>query len=388
MNNKIYLNDLGILNSQASGKDAVFEALISGRRDVYDSIPVDGVSYTVRKYSEYPKSQINRINFLLEEVCKEISPTVDLLIKRFGESRIGVILGSTDNGSEQSLNALKSYYDKGEFPEGYELADQQAHSPADFVRGYFNLESISTSISTACTSSGSAIILAKKMLDISVLDAVIVGGVDIVSDSVLKGFISLDAVDPGKTNPFSKNRKGINLGEGAALFVMSREVLNDNNIEFSGYGESSDAYHTTAPDPEGLGATRAMKSAMEMAGLKSVDYINLHGTGTILNDSMESLATSRACPVKPPASSTKPMVGHTLGAASAVELGFCWLLLSYRNRDNVLPVHFWDGVIDDNIADINFVKPDNKDNILQSCMSNSYAFGGCNVSLIISRGRT
>lgn len=390
-NSRVVLNDLGIINSQASGKASVLRSILSGRKNHFVYKEAGELKYPVALCSSlYTESEIrdkgNRINILLHEVCREISPTVEKMISRYGKKRIGVILGSTDNGSEQSLSALKSFLESGDFPDGYELEQQQAHYPADYVKNFFKLESIATSISTACTSSGSAIILAKKLLNSNILDAVIVGGADIVSESVLKGFVSLEAVDSRPTNPFSKNRKGINLGEGAALFVMSRESQTANPITLNGCGETSDAHHMTAPDPEGKGAVIAMKRALKEAGLNSVDYINLHGTGTILNDNMEALATTSVFPGSPPVSSTKPMVGHTLGAASAVELGFCWLMLSELNKDNKVAPHCWDGEKSSDMPGLNFVPENFSIKEINTCMSNSYAFGGCNVSLIISRG--
>ena len=386
----VYLNDLGIINSQAEGKNDVLKAVIQGSNNHFSKQLVGEKEYPVALCSDvYTNSEIkkkgNRINILIHKACSEILPTVELLKHKYGAKRIGIILGSTDNGSEQSLSALKEYLSTDEFPPGYELEQQQAHYPVEYIRNFFGLESITTSISTACTSSGSALILAKKLLESNLLDGVIAGGADIVSESVLKGFVSLDAVDTKQTNPFSQNRKGINLGEGAALFVLSRDSFSNNPIRLIGCGETSDAHHMTAPDPSGAGAGRAMKRALAESGLDSVDYINLHGTGTDLNDRMESVATCNVFKEVPFVSSTKPMVGHTLGAASAVELGFCWLVLSDFNIDNKIPPHLWDGVKPPDMGEMNFAPDGCIIKNIRSCMSNSYAFGGCNVSLIIRK---
>ncbi|MDA3810727.1 MAG: beta-ketoacyl synthase N-terminal-like domain-containing protein [Spirochaetaceae bacterium] len=385
MNNQgVYLNDLGIINSQAEGKIDVLNAILSGRKDHFIKQSVGDKEYPVALCSIRDKRS-NRINKLLKPVCEEIAPSVKILISKYGHGRIGVILGSTDNGSEQALNALREFKKSGNFPEGYELKEQQAHTPAEYIKEFFCLNSIATTISTACTSSGSAFILARKFLESELLDGVIVGGADIVSESVLKGFVSLEAVDPNPTNPFSSNRKGINLGEGAALFVMSRDRITDSHIKLIGCGETSDAHHITAPDPGGAGAVRAMIRALKDSRLSTVDYINLHGTGTELNDKMEAIAMGQVFPDFPLMSSTKPMVGHTLGAASAIELGFCWLLLSKLNEGKRLPPHLWDEKRPEDMQPLNFVPENFFAEKIQTCMSNSYAFGGCNVSLIISR---
>lgn len=384
MDPKIYLNDLGIITSQSVGKKATLNsALSSGKRSV-TNIEVEGKSYEVCRYKNYDYGN-NRIDTLLDITCKEIEDSVVAAINKYGRSRIGVIIGSTDNGSEQSLKALEVFTNTGKFPKNYTLLDQQAHRPADYIKDYFNLDAISTSISTACTSSGSSIILADKILKSGLLDAVIVGGVDIVSDSVLKGFISLGAVDSKRTNPFSKNRAGINLGEACSLFLMSREKNKvSDNIFLAGYGETSDAHNSTAPDPEGKGAIEAINRALQMSKSKNIDYINLHGTGTILNDNMESVATISIFKNPPLLSSTKPIFGHTLGASSAVELGICWLLLNQKDETK-LPIHIWDEEQEDNMMRMNFVSKSTPKQKLKRCMSNSYAFGGCNVSLIIEK---
>lgn len=387
MKHTIYLNDLGIIHSHARGKEEAFSALFQDDRSHFSFQRIGDKSYPVAycPQSTFSDTKKSRILNLLEEACKEIKPGVESLKKRFGCHRIAVILGSTDNGSEQSLQALGHFQKTGQFPENYRLEQQEAHYPSDFVKDYFGLEGLASSISTACTSSGSAMIMAKEWLEAGMADAVICGGADIVSESVLKGFISLEAVDDQLCNPFSKNRKGINLGEGAALFIISREHWGEQKICLSGTGECSDAYHNTAPDPQGEGASKAMQEALDEAGLTTVDYVNLHGTGTRLNDEMEAEATKRALPDYPYVSGTKPMTGHTLGAASAVELAFCWLLLSSYNKERRLPPHRFDGDIADEMQALNFVGPEIRLESISSCMSNSYAFGGCNVSLILSR---
>jgi len=209
--------------------------------------------------------------------------------------------------------------------------------------------------------------------------AVIAGGADIVSSTVFTGFHSLEAISDSLSNPLSKNRKGINLGEGAAFFLLDSAA--NSTVELLGAGESADAYHITAPGTDGTGPAQAMKAALEDAGLKAehIGYINLHGTGTELNDKAEALALKAVFRDIPPISSTKPITGHTLGAAGALEAAICWMVLTEQRG---LPVHCWDGVTDENC-----VVPGGGDGqkAPSICMSNSFAFGGCNVSLILGR---
>ena len=234
------------------------------------------------------------------------------------------------------------------------------------------------------------------MIMAGLADAAVVGGIDIASDTTLIGFNSLEAVSSEITNPFSKNRHGITLGDGAAFFVLSKEKVvstGSNTMRLLGWGESADAYHMTSPDPSGAGAEKAIRLALENAKISASDvgYINLHGTGTKFNDSMESKAVNAVfgeAGNNVPVSTTKPITGHTLGAAAALELAICWKALyeSKNNQEAVLPVHLWDGQYDEELPKLNIVEAKaNKANEIKVCLSNSFAFGGANACLAISR---
>lgn len=326
-----------------------------------------------------------RVLRILDAALNQIEPAVTKAKALYGAERIGVCIGSCDNGSERSLEAHKAFFSDGAFPASYNLRVQGAEYPAAFTKQKFGVGAVCLAFSTACSSSASAIIKAAELIESGLCDAVIVGGVDVVSDTVLLGFDSLEAVSNGKTNPFSKNRDGITLGEGAAVFVLSKDDVDGAGIVLAGFGESSDAGHMTAPLADGSGAAAAMKRALEYGGLSSsdIDYVNLHGTGTRLNDSMESKGVAEVFGAyNVPASSTKPITGHTLGAAGALEIAACFGAIKMQ----VLPVHLWDGVQDDELPVLNLVGNNSEKKTkrrIRCCMSNSFAFGGCNVSLII-----
>jgi 3-oxoacyl-[acyl-carrier-protein] synthase-1 len=332
---------------------------------------------------------------IADAALEQIRSEVERVVAAYGPSRVGVCVGSCDNGSERSLNAHEVYAATGRFPENYTLRYQGAAYPAEYIAGRFALTGPALAVSTACASGAGAIIAGAELIQGNLCDAVIAGGVDVVSKTVLFGFDALEAVSDAPCNPFSKNRKGITLGEGAAFFVLSREPLGPP-ITLLGAGESADAYHITAPHPEGRGAVRAMQEALAAAGITpgAVGYVNLHGTGTPLNDAAEALAMAAVFPdaaAGPPVSSTKALTGHTLGAAGALELALCWLALS-RSMENPpgtagirLPVHRWDGVYDETLPALRFVSAHTAVEDLKVCMSNSFAFGGCNVSLIIGK---
>jgi 3-oxoacyl-[acyl-carrier-protein] synthase-1 len=320
-----------------------------------------------------------RIFALINAALDQLAPAVESALCKYGSERIGVCFGTCDNGSEASLLAHNALFENGEFPGDYSLRFQSAYFPAEFVCRKFALSGPVFTIATACASGASAIARGAELIRAGFCDAVIAGGADVVSQTVFAGFHALEAVSDSLSNPFSKNRKGINLGEGAAFFLLDSE--NISGIELLGAGESADAYHMTAPGKDGEGPAKAMKAALLDAQIESsqIDYVNLHGTGTELNDKAEALAMNAVFTSAPCASSTKPITGHTLGAAGALEAAICWMALSEQRG---LPVHCWDGERDKEVPFVPSVATQKKPSI---CMSNSFAFGGCNVSLILGR---
>lgn len=215
---------------------------------------------------------------------------------------------------------------------------------------------------------------------------VIAGGVDSLAAMTLNGFDALESMSDGLCNPFGRDRDGINIGEGAAIFVMSKTPA---AISLAGCGETSDAHHISAPHPDGAGAIAAMAKALQDADVAAsdIDYINLHGTATEQNDRMEAKAVFSVFGSEAPCSSTKRLTGHTLGAAGAIEAGLCWLALT---EQTALPPHRWDGNGDTELQPIQLTNGS-----LQQCenvqqpprlaLSNSFAFGGNNISLIFER---
>ncbi len=335
-----------------------------------------------------------RICRIQEMALDQIASQVESAVAKYGKDRVAVCVGSCDNGTEFSVGGHKVFLSTGKFDDSYSLEMQSADYQATLVKEKFGLEGPCLAFSTACSSSAEAIIKGAQLINSGLADAVVAGGVDITSDTVLLGFGSLEAVSPEVTNPFSKNRKGITLGEGAGFFVMTRGEGEASScspqVELLGWGNSCDAHHMTSPDPSGDGAYRAMEEALNKAGIKAeqVGYVNLHGTGTRLNDSMESIAVSKIFGAHNVAvSTTKPLTGHTLGAGSAIELALCWELIDHgrRNPGALLPVQVWDGERDPELPALNFVGLQNNvpASTVKICMSNSFAFGGANACLVI-----
>lgn len=338
-----------------------------------------------------------RIMRIEEAALNQIENEINLVKNKYGADKIAVCIGSCDNGTQFSVAGHKEYFAKGEFPADYNIEVQGADYVSTFIKEKFGLTGPASTFSTACSSSAGAIIKATEMIMAGIADAAVVGGIDIASDTVLIGFNSLEAVSSEITNPFSKNRHGITIGEAAVFFVITRENVfaDECPVQLLGWGESADAYHATSPDPSGAGAIKSMKRALEKAGLKpsDIDYVNLHGTGTKFNDSMEAIAVDTIFgDIKVPVSTTKPITGHTLGAAAALEASICISAIkeSVANEKagaakSVLPPQIWDGEQDPELPVINIVntKTSESDKPVRICLSNSFAFGGANATLVI-----
>lgn len=392
-----YLNALGVICALGSGKRAVAERLFAGdlsgmheqdgwRRE--GPLLVGAVDGPLPSMPDGFADHATRNNRLLLAAALEIETDIRQAIARYGRARVGVVLGTSTSGIHEASGGIARYLQDGRFPDEYRYRQQELAAPAAFLAEWLQLDGPTYAISTACTSSGRALLSARRLLDLNVCDAVLCGGVDSLCSLTLQGFGSLEAVSAQRCNPFSQNRNGINIGEAAALFLMTKEPMSGepHAIALLGAGASSDAYHISAPQPEGRGASQAMLKALADAGLEAgqIGYLNLHGTATLHNDAMESLAVDSVFPGGVPCSSTKPLTGHTLGAAGALEVAFCWLCLSEENRDGRLPPHRWDGAADPQLAPLVLVDSDSRLGGRQRyLMSNSFAFGGNNISLIL-----
>lgn len=392
MSNRYYLPSMGIVNALGNNANEVADGLFAGDTSgmVLESNWLHGhhsnearVGRVRSNLPELPKQWLEyncRNNQLLLAALSQLEDEVKTAIVRYGRERVGVVLGSSTAGISEGEAAFITLQTHQALPANYHYKQQEIGTPAVFLAKYLDITGPAYTISNACTSSAKAFQSARNLLRYGFCDAVLVGGVDSLCSTTINGFSSLESISPSITNPMSLNRRGINIGEGAALFLLSTEKA---AIELLGIGESSDAFHLSAPHPEGAGAEAAMLAALNDANVKSQDiaYLNLHATATLKNDAMESHAVARVFTESIPCSGTKPLTGHTLGAAGATELAFCWLALQH----NKMPPHIWDKISDPTLSKLVFVESArtfsrNKQRI---CMSNSFAFGGSNTSLII-----
>lgn len=401
----LYFSKPGVMSCAGYNIEELWKSVLTGNQKNIKKVKAcDGEEYYAARISDSDlKPSTARYNMKImrieEAAVEQISEEIQTVIKKYGSERVAVCVGSCDNGTEFSVAGHRKYFESGKFPENYNLEIQGADYVSTFIAEKYGIRGPVNTFSTACSSSAGAIIKAAEMIYGGIVDAAVVGGIDIASDTTLIGFSALEAVSSEITNPFSKNRHGITLGDGAAFFVLSREpiacageeISGGEKIRLLGWGESADAYHATSPDPTGAGAQKAIMRALENSGIskESVGYINLHGTGTKFNDSMEAKAVSEVFKdVKVPVSTTKPVTGHTLGAAAALELAICWKALVESKKTHAinLPLQVWDGEFDPEIPQLNIADKNNKtfaQNELKVCLSNSFAFGGANASLVI-----
>jgi len=320
-----------------------------------------------------------RNNRIALSALVQIKPEVEKVIQRYGADRVALIMATSTSGISDGELALAAQLKSGEFPEDFSYQQQEIANLGEFIADYFNLSGPVYSISTACSSSGRVFISAKRLLKAGLADAVLVGGADSLCKLTLNGFHGLSALSDEICNPFSENRKGINIGEAGAFMLLSRHK-NSTGLALLGAGDSSDAFHLSAPHPEGKGAIEAMSKALDDAHLSAQDigYINAHGTATKLNDQVEAQAIYSVFGDTVPVSSTKPLTGHTLGTASILEAVISCLVLE-KNMD--LPIQINDAERDKNIKPIKLVQEKQKPK-MKTILSNSFAFGGNNISLI------
>jgi 3-oxoacyl-[acyl-carrier-protein] synthase I len=316
----------------------------------------------------------------------DFSAAVEAAMARHGRRRVGILLGTSTAGILQTEQAYRRRDPStGALPEDFNYrTTHNIYSLADFVRHWFRLEGPALVVSTACSSSAKVFASAARLLTADVIDAALVGGVDSLCLTTLYGFNALELLSTEPCKPFDANRKGLSIGEAAAFVLLERpgDSLDAEAILLLGTGESSDAYHMSAPHPEGLGARLAMAAALHSAGLAvtDIDYLNLHGTATASNDLAEGKAVIRLFGDQlPPCSSTKGATGHTLGAAGGLEAVICALALQHGFLPGGINTHHLDPLIP-----IPYLTA-NRDHAPRRVMSNSFGFGGTNCSLVLGR---
>lgn len=378
------------------GNDETLQALLARRSGLracaFESVTIDTHVGAVRDVDAVRlPAELSRFdcrnNRLAELALRQdgLQDAVQRVAARWGRARIGVFIGTSTAGILQTEIAYRARDPAtGALPPSFEYSGtHNSFSVADYVRRRLRLEGPAVAVSCACASSAKVFASARRMIEAALIDAALVGGVDSLCLTTLYGFHSLQLCSPAPCRPFDVARDGISIGEAAAFALLERPAqdLDANDVLLLGVGESSDAYHMSAPHPEGEGARRAMQAALAAAELDpgAIDYINLHGTGTPSNDRSESHAVTSLFGPTTPASSTKGATGHTLGAAGALEAVISALAL----QNDLMPGGVHTTQIDPTLT--TFYLRENRREPMSHVLSNSFGFGGTNCSLILGR---
>jgi len=305
--------------------------------------------------------------------------------ERYGAHRVAVILGTSTSGILETEHAYRHRDPStGALPASYLTRYRYTHnmfSVAHFVRTYLGLRGPAMVISTACSSSAKVFATAARLMKSGLCDAAIVGGVDSLCLTTLYGFSSLDLMSSGPCRPCDEDRDGLTLGESAgfALLEKAGPAALAGAVALLGYGESCDGYHMSHPHPEGAGAIGAMQGALRRSGLQpgDIDYINLHGTATRANDSIEDKAVNSVFGPSTPCSSTKGWTGHTLGAAGITEAVIAALCLTRSFVPGTLNTTRVDSSLRSHVL------LENQEQPVRRVLSNIFGFGGNNCSVIL-----
>ena len=389
----LVLSSFTAVNALGRGSAAVFEALRAGRSGLqpchFENVQLqtyagevaglDEVSVGVR-LAEFDCRNNRLAGLALEQ--DDFAANVARARKKYGARRIAVILGTSTSGVLQTEHAYRQRdAQTGALPADFRFATtHNLYATTDFVRRALDLEGPAVTLSTACSSSAKVFASAWRLIAQGLCDAAVVGGVDSLCLNTLYGFASLDLIGSEPCRPCDAKRGGISIGEAAGFALLERPERAEahSGVALLGYGESSDAYHMSSPHPQGIGAALAMRRALVCAALEpaAIDYINMHGTASQANDSMEDKAIDTVFGTHTPCSSTKGWTGHALGAAGITEAVISALCIQ---KD------FMPGCLNTRHIDPSFTSEillESRSGKVRRVLSNSFGFGGNNASLI------
>lgn len=382
------------VNCLGTGLDAILEALRAGRSGLrpcdfpradfetwigrVDGLEDSPISGALARY-DCRNSRLALMALQADGFADRVSESIG----RRGARRVGLVLGTSTSGIQEGERAFMERDSDGNLPEWFDYRhSQDVHATTEFVGRLLGIEGPALTVSTACSSSAKVFADARQLIEHDICDAVLVGGVDSLCLLTLYGFRSLELTSPDPCRPNDAHRTGLSIGEGGGFALVERPRGAGQALAvLEGTGESSDAYHMSSPHPEGLGARRSMQAALDSAGIEAseVDYINLHGTGSKVNDLVESRAVMSLFGKDIPCSSTKGWTGHTLGAAGITETVIALLALSEGFLPGNLGLREKDPEIETNIL------ARSKACEVRHVLSNSFGFGGNNCSLLFGR---
>jgi 3-oxoacyl-[acyl-carrier-protein] synthase-1 len=399
MSKKIYITGLGAISSIGDNVQEILASIRNSRHGIQHIKFLDTSHKGKLLVGEVKKSNKQLAEYLQSEKVLQCSRTTLLGIAAAREAvadagfnmhdglKTGIISSTSVGGIDKTENFFKKFFAD---PASGKLRNITSHDCGDSTENIaidLGIYHYVSTISTACSSSANAIMTGARLIKHNILDRVIVGGTDALTKYTLNGFNALKILDTEHCKPFDQNRNGLNLGEGAAYLVLeSEKSLRKRNGEplcyLSGYGNANDAYHQTASSPEGNGAYSAMELALRQSNYapEDIDYVNVHGTATYVNDLSEGTAMTKLFKeAMPPFSSTKSFTGHTLAAAGSIEAVIS--VLNIKNRFIAPNLNFKSAIEDLNMTPIGTLQEDVD---IKHILSNSFGFGGNCSALVIS----
>jgi 3-oxoacyl-[acyl-carrier-protein] synthase-1 len=388
----IAITGFNLCNAAGTTRARVLEALANGQsglRACSIALPFEATCGTIELALPELEGDLapwtTRTTRLARYLLAGLRDELDRLRSRWKPERTALLLATTTAGADCTEAAYKHYLLKGALPEHYDLWKHHTYGAVLHVmRELTGARGPGFVVSTACTASAKVLASAQRLIAADVIDAAIVGGIDTLCAMTLRGFHSLDALSSRPCQPFSAERAGLNIGEGAALLFVERnesgsQPKNDTLAWLEAVGESSDAYHITAPHPQGRGAIDAMQRALARAGIepRDVHHVNAHGTGTRLNDIAEARAIEQVFGKELPVVSTKGYTGHTLGAAGATEA----IMSLFALLEGWIPPSVGAAPVDEEVNVL--IATEKMDIKPKRVLSNSFAFGGNNTAVLL-----
>lgn len=389
---KVFFSIPEIISAVGAGSDFL-QNILSGKSGISLSdnfienmvVPVGMVKDIHVTVKDLPvRLQLEEFNtravFMLLPLLIKMQDKVEKLKKKYGSHRIGISLGTTNPGMEENLEAMRYYLQTGDFSK-YSVHRNSLYNPARFCSLFYDIHGPAFTVSTACTSGIKAIIQGYRLISSGLCDAVICGGSDSLNSLTVHGFNNLQILSGTYSNPFSRNRDGVNLGEASLLFLLTKDP-EYSSIRIKSFASNNDAFHITKQNPKSLYAVSLLEDLKNGMEDENIDYINLHATGTVSNDQVESYAVNKVFGGDILCSGIKQLTGHTLGVAGSLETALCVLLTDKANTP--LPPHIYDGEYDEKIDKLNLVSSESE-NIykIQNAASINFAFGGDNSAIAV-----
>lgn len=393
---RILVTGMGVISAIGNSVDENHAALLNGKTGVIKG----GGNFPSRYSGILPFGEVLRstgeLNTTLGVTEQGVTRTTLLALHAFKEaiadagltgaqlsSEDTALVGATTVGGMCLTDELYANThgdsDNIEYVRSYDYASVNL-----FIQNRYNISGVVNTMNTACSSSANAIMYGCRLIKNGLANRVVVGGADALAKFTVNGFNALRILSDEACAPFDQNRKGLNLGEGAAFLVLEKEADAAGKKAYatvSGFGNANDAYHPSSLSPEGDGPYLAMKNALSSANLNpaDIDFINAHGTGTENNDEVESRAMLKVFSTMPSFASTKGFTGHTLGAASAIEAAYS--ILNIHRQELYPNLNFRQPIADIGLQPVEAYRPAE----IKHVMSNSFGFGGNCTSLIFSK---